>query len=203
MNQGGGWSMPANTGHFELAASTIRRAEKEGKSLCFAFIQYDLAPHNKYPCQLSQCVEMLQYTLHTLQKDPSNVILAGDSAGGTLVLSILSHILHPHPNIEPVTLTASLKAAAVFSPWVNLRMDGHSVLKNQRQDPVTVEVMKDWAKNYLGTAPHDFYNQPCNAPSEWWRGMPVEQLLITGAAREMLADDLFTFAETIKACLLY
>jgi hypothetical protein len=28
--------------------------------------------------------------------------------------------------------------------------------------------------------------------------MLVEQLLITGAAREMLADDLITFAETMK-----
>ncbi|KAE9366753.1 alpha/beta-hydrolase [Stipitochalara longipes BDJ] len=195
---GGGWSMPANTGHFEFAASMVKRAEEDGKSLCFAFVQYDLAPHGKYPSQISQCVEMLRYALQTLHKDPSNIILVGDSAGGTLVMSVISHILHPQPNIKPVILTAPLKAAAVFSPWVNLCMDGGSVLTNQMQDPVTVEVMKGWADNYLGAAPLDFYNQPRIAISEWWRGMPVEQLLITGAAREMLADDLVTFAETMK-----
>jgi acetyl esterase/lipase len=190
--------MPANTGHFEFAASTVRRAEQDGKSLCFVFVQYGLAPRDKYPSQISQCVEMLRYTLHTLHKSPSNIILAGDSAGGTLVMSVISHILHPLPNISPVILTAPLKAAAVFSPWIDLRMDGGSVLKNQMQDPVTVEVLRGWAHNYLGTAPLDFYNQPCIALSEWWRGMPVEQLLITGAAREMLADDLITFAETMR-----
>ena len=134
--------MPANTGHFEFAASTVRRAEQDGKSLCFVFVQYGLAPRDKYPSQISQCVEMLQYTLQTVHKNPSNIILAGDSAGGTLVMSVISHILHPHPNISPVVLTAPLKAAAVFSPWINLRMDGGSVLKNQMQDPVTVEVLR-------------------------------------------------------------
>ena len=161
-------------------------------------MQYELAPHSKYPSQISLCIEVLQYTPQTLQKNPSKITLAGDSAGGTLVMSVISHILHPRPNIKYVTLSAPLKAAAIFSPWVNIRMDGTSVMKNHRQDPVTVEVMKGWAQKYLGKAPLDFYSQPCIAPSEWWRGMPAEQLLITDAAREMLADDLVTFLETMK-----
>jgi acetyl esterase/lipase len=100
--------MPAGTGHFEFAAKTMRQAEEGGKSLCFAFIQHGLAPANQYPSQLSQCVEVLQYTLQTLGKDPSKVILAGDSAGGTLVMSVISHLLHPHPGVSPVKLATPL-----------------------------------------------------------------------------------------------
>jgi acetyl esterase/lipase len=190
--------MPANKGHFEFAASILRRAEVDGKSFCFAFIQYDLAPGNQYPSQISQCIEMLRYAIYTLGKDPSNIIFAGDSAGGTLVMSVLSHLLHPHPQIRPIKLQSPLKAAVIFSPWVNLEMTGGTVLQNQIQDPVSADVMRGWARSYLGTAPLDNYNQPIIAPREWWQGLPVENLLITGAAREMLADDLVTFSETMK-----
>jgi acetyl esterase/lipase len=134
--------MPAGTGHFEFAAKTMRQAEEGGKSLCFAFIQHGLAPANQYPSQLSQCVEVLQYTLQTLGKDPSKVILVGDSAGGTLVMSMISHLLHPHPGVSPVKLATPLRAAALFSPWINLEMTGSAVLQNQIQDPVSPEVMR-------------------------------------------------------------
>lgn len=83
IKSGGGWSMPANSDHFEFAAAIVRKAETDGKSLSFAFIQYDLAPEAKYPSQMSQCVELLRYTLNTLAKEPSKVMLAGDSAGVT------------------------------------------------------------------------------------------------------------------------
>jgi len=190
--------MPANTGHFEFAASTVRKAEIDGKSLSFAIVQYDLAPEAKYPSQISQCVELLHYTLKTLGKQPSKVMLAGDSAGGTLVMSVISHLLHPHPDVNPVKLTSPLKAAIVFSPWVSFDMKSFSVLENQMQDPVSPEVMRGWARDYLGTAPLDHYNQPSTAPCDWWRDIPVEQLLITGAAREMLAEDLTRFSEMMK-----
>jgi acetyl esterase/lipase len=105
--------MPANSGHFEFAAAILRKAETKGKSLSFAFLQYDLAPKTKYPSQMSQCVELLRYTLNTLAKEPSKVMLAGDSAGGNLVMGVISHLLHPHPDIDPIELTSPLKAAIV------------------------------------------------------------------------------------------
>jgi acetyl esterase/lipase len=133
--------MPANSGHFEFAASIVRKAEIDGKSLSFAFVQYDLAPEAKYPSQISQCVELLYYTLETLGKQPSKVILAGDSAGGNLAMSVISHLLHPHPDINPVKFTSLLKAVIVFSPWVSFDMKSVSVLENQMQDPVSPEVI--------------------------------------------------------------
>ena len=48
--------------------------------------------------------------------------------------------------------------------------------------------MRTWTRDYLGTTPLDYYNQPSITPYEWWRGMPVERLLVTGAAQEMLAE---------------
>src|SRR5258707_263246 len=58
----------------------------------------DLAPTAPYPRQLQQAALLLTHALHTLHIPPQNIILTGDSAGANLVLSLLSHISHPHPS---------------------------------------------------------------------------------------------------------
>jgi len=94
------------------------------------------------------------------------------------VLGVISHILHPHPDINPLSLSSLLKVAVIFSPWVYLEMKVSSVLENRLQDPVSPETMRGWTQDYLGTAPLDNYNQPIIALLEWWHGIPVEELLV-------------------------
>jgi hypothetical protein len=53
-------------------------------------------------------------------------------------------------------------------------------------------------RDYFGQAPLDNYNQPGIAPAEWWSGLPVQQVLITGGAREMLAEDIARLGEKMK-----
>jgi acetyl esterase/lipase len=195
---GGGWNVAGGQAHLELGASTVRKAEAEGKSLSWLVVQYNLAPTSKYPTQISQCVEALTYILNKAGKNPSNVILAEDSAGGTLIMGMFSHILHPHPKIKPLTLASPLKGAVLLSPWLNFEMSSPWVLENQLRDPAPPDVMRGWVKEYLGEAPLDNYNQPGIAPADWWNGLPVKQVLITGGAREMLAEDIAILGEKIK-----
>jgi len=85
------------------------------------------------------------------------MISAGDLAGENLVLGVISHILHPHPEINPLSLSSLLKVAVIFSHWVNLEM---KVSSNRLQDPVSPETTRGWTQDYLGTVPLDNYNQP-------------------------------------------
>jgi len=195
---GGGWSLSAGQAQLELGASTVRKAEAEGKSLSVLVVQYSLSPTYQYPTQISQCVEALDYILNTLGKDPSKVIMLGDSAGGTTVMSVFSHILHPHPDIKPLKLASPLKSAVALSPWLDFEMSSSWILDNQLQDPVAPDVMRSWARDYLGDAPLDNYNQPALAPAEWWAKLPAEHLLITGGKREMLAEAIAVFGEKVK-----
>lgn len=44
----------------------------------------------------------------------------------------------------------------------------------------------------------DEYNQPIMAPLEWWRGLPVEEVLIVAGKDEILVDDVVEFAGRLE-----
>lgn len=82
-----------------------------------------LIPFAYFPTQLKQAVQALRHLLGS-NILPSNILLAGDSSGGLLLFQLLSHLLHPHPLIEPISIpTASTISRSQFagifaiSPW--------------------------------------------------------------------------------------
>ncbi|KAI0184846.1 hypothetical protein EV127DRAFT_443131 [Xylaria flabelliformis] len=87
----------------------MQRHARKLKARVFA-PRYRLAPQFPFPCGLQDCLAAYLYLLQT--QDPSTIILAGDSAGGGMVLSTL------------VTLRdrgLPLPAGAILiSPWVDL-----------------------------------------------------------------------------------
>lgn len=72
--------------------------------------KYRLAPQFPFPCGLLDCVAVYLYLL-TVQ-DPSEIILAGDSAGAGMVVSVLCTIRD-----SGIPLPAG---AVLISPWVDL-----------------------------------------------------------------------------------
>lgn len=72
--------------------------------------RYRLAPQFPFPCGLQDCLATYLYLL--TQQDPSTIVLAGDSAGGGMVLSLLV-ILRD----RGIPLPAG---AVLISPWVDL-----------------------------------------------------------------------------------
>lgn len=73
--------------------------------------RYRLAPQFPFPCGLMDCLAAYLFLLEQ-KHDPSTIVLAGDSAGGGMVLSLL--IILRDQNIP-------LPAGAVLiSPWVDL-----------------------------------------------------------------------------------
>ncbi|KAI0540255.1 hypothetical protein GGR58DRAFT_461401 [Xylaria digitata] len=87
----------------------MQRHARKLKARVFA-PRYRLAPQFPFPCGLQDCLAAYLHLLKT--QDPSTIILAGDSAGGGMVLSTL------------VTLRdrgLPLPAGAILiSPWVDL-----------------------------------------------------------------------------------
>ncbi|CAD6503601.1 BgTH12-03261 [Blumeria graminis f. sp. triticale] len=85
---------------------------------------YRLAPQYPFPCGLQDCLAIYMYLL-TIQ-DASSIILAGDSAGGGMILSILV-ILRD----QGVSLPAG---AILISPWVDLTHSFPSVAQDNPYD---------------------------------------------------------------------
>ena len=193
--------MPGSAGHFSLVSGFVSAATAAGKSLAILVLQYDLAPAHRYPHQLTQCVELLRYVVTDLQKSPDQVIIGGDSAGGNMVFGIFSHLLHPHPAIRPLKLSAPIRAAFAASPVASFNTE----FSNELQDPAPVSTIKVWMRNYLGPGAADRWNEPVKTDVAWWNGMDkvVKEVLITIADNEMMAADTKRFAATLKVSCIH
>jgi hypothetical protein len=54
-----------------------------------------------------------------------------------MTMTLLSHILHPHPDISPkITLNEPLAGALLISPWAKFPTDDPSVKRNANSDMV-------------------------------------------------------------------
>lgn len=198
---GGGFALAASAGHFDFLNNLISALNANGHDISLFFLAYSLAPGASYPTQLRQSVESLRYILHTTNRDPSQVMIGGDSAGGNLALAVLLHLTHPHPEIEPLHLPKPLRGVFAFAPWVSFRRDWPSLESNRYKDIIPKEGLEVWAKSYLnGKSEGDSWSEPFLAPTEWWRGALAEQVLVLAGGDEILLNAVEEFVERFKVC---
>lgn len=206
MKVGGGYVVPASEFMFEFIFQVVDVLSAQGKSVSALFLSYDLAPSAPYPRQLQQAASLLNHILNDLHYSPENIIITGDSAGANLALSLFSHILHPHPSstIPEVDLKGkNIPAAVLTSPWVDFNTESPSFAKNKYKDCIDPLAVQQWSSAFLADPyPHksklDNYNQAVLAPESWWKGLPVDKVLILAGEEEVLVDGIQKFAETFK-----
>ncbi|KAF2646016.1 alpha/beta hydrolase fold protein-like protein [Massarina eburnea CBS 473.64] len=201
---GGGYVMPLTPAHFiylsSIAESLNSSSEKQTAVL---FLAYDLAPESTYPTQLRQAVQTLQYLVETTGRAPSSITLGGDSAGASLTLGVLSHVAHPHPEIDALQLPTKLHAALLISPWASFNTHTPAFERNAQKDCFDRRALNRWSSAYLGSdAPFagDFYNEPVLAPAEWWEGTAevVDEVLIWAGENEVLLDSIEELARRFE-----
>lgn len=172
-----------------------------GPDVSALLLTYDLAPEAKYPTQLKQAVELMRYLVETKGRDPSDLILGGDSAGGNLILGLLSHIAHPHPEIASLSLPSKIHAALLISPWCSLtQTNTPAFITNAERDMFDARTLSRWATAFLGTSDPfvgDFYNEPVLAPPEWWEPVAdvVGEVMIWAGGNEVLKDGIEAFSK--------
>ena len=138
---GGGFVEGSVNTHREIAA---RVALASGARVLL--IDYRLAPEHPYPGALEDCIESYRWLL-TQGFESGHIGIVGDSAGGGLAISTLVLLRDSG---------APLPAAAVcVSPWVDLALEGDTVAKYERSDPmVRTDFLRFAARQYLaGQAP--------------------------------------------------
>ncbi|CAK3888142.1 Steryl acetyl hydrolase 1 [Lecanosticta acicola] len=196
---GGGYALPCSPGHVQWLFDLQKELSKK-TSVSVILVHYTLTPHLQYPGQLSQAVETLNWVLGKHGKKPSQVAIGGDSAGGNLTLGLMSHLLHPLPDITKVELSEPLATAVLISPWTSFGTDGDSWKRNATSDMLPPEAARRWASLYLGDSPANEYNEPIRADSQFYSGLPkiVENLLVWGGGGEVLIDSIQKSAATLK-----
>ncbi|PGH14584.1 hypothetical protein AJ79_02919 [Helicocarpus griseus UAMH5409] len=196
---GGGFATAAGAGFLQFPSDVLDQLTAAGKDIAIFYLTYTLTPHAVYPTQIQQAVGAVRHILHTTNRSPSDVFLSGDSAGGNLVLGVLSHVSHPHKAIEPLEISEPFAGAIPISPWVSFSQDYASFKENQYKDILTPAILKRWAEYYIAGKETDNFLEPLRAPAEWWAGLKVRDVLFVAGADELFLTPINMFVEKFKS----
>lgn len=179
---GGGYVACSAATHRPITAALARLSRRRVFSL-----DYRLAPEHPFPAALDDAFAAYQWLLG--QGIPaSEIALAGDSAGGGLVLACLLRVRDaglPMP-----------ACGVCFSPWTDLAGTGESIRSNDgRCAMFRPENTGAFASVYLaGASPRDAYASPVFADL---RGLPP--VLLQVGSTELLLDDARRVHDKIQA----
>jgi acetyl esterase/lipase len=200
---------------FLLTFLTLLRSCSKFKNPAILALEYDLVPDKSYPVQLQQTIAGYNY-LQSIICDPSKIVLCGDSAGATLILSLLLYLgfdsrskISSLPTGE-FSMNGPIKRgswgtkpamAVLISPWTTLLS---TLDHNTSSDYLNVSNLHNYAKQYAGTnaSPHD----PLISPGEcidyvWWReSSPIEGFFINYGTEEVFAPAIKELISLLLEC---
>ncbi|QSZ29273.1 hypothetical protein DSL72_003785 [Monilinia vaccinii-corymbosi] len=192
---GGGFSMGSSYFYLEFLLawlSLLKDSRKFHNPAIFA-LEYSLVPDESYPTQLNETFAGYRYVL-SVTDDPSKICVSGDSAGATLILSLLLHIARPNitesdPTVETV-YTATPAMAVLISPWTTLNSPQD---KNTSSDYLDANNLHLYAHQYAGHC--SSVSDPLVSPGlckdmDWWRmASPTRGFFITYGSEEVFAPE--------------
>jgi acetyl esterase/lipase len=168
---GGGFVSCSARTHRPITASLARRT-----GLKVFAADYRLAPEHRFPGALDDVFSAYQKLREIT--GGARIALAGDSAGGGLVLSLLLRIRET--GLEPPA------CAVCFSPWTDLTGSGGSVETNKDADAMFYrENIAEFARPYLGDTPA---NNPLASPV-FANFQNLPPILFQVSSTEILLDD--------------
>ena len=179
---GGGYAIGSPRSHRHLAAALARAAGTRA-----LLLDYRLAPEHPFPAAVEDAVSGYRYLLSRGIR-PGRIAIAGDSAGGGLVVAAMLAIREaglPQP-----------ACGWCISPWVDMEGIGETISTKAEADPmVQREGLLEMASLYLnGADPRSPLAAPIYADL---RGL--SPLLIQVGAAETLLDDAIRLAKIAGA----
>lgn len=178
---GGGYVVGSAHGYRGLAARLGRAA-----SVVAHAIDYRLAPENPMPAAVDDAVAAYQ-ALVASGVSPSQIIIAGDSAGGGLTLATLVALRDAGSPLPA--------AGFLISPWADLALEGASMKGKAAEDPSLDEHgLAVCAGHYAGADTRSPVASPIHADLS---GLPP--LLVQVGSAEILYDDAIRVARAAGA----
>lgn len=180
---GGSWIAGSPAGHRPLAARLARATRAE-----VIVIDYRLAPEAPFPAGLEDCLDAWEWLCDT--HPDGDLLLAGDSAGGNLMLACL--------NVLKAKSQRLPDAAIAFSPATDLCWTGDSLRHQAAVDPILdPDVLPLVTQAYLGQSPSASPGDPRVSPLAGDLG-GLPPLLIQCGEAEILLDDSRRYAEKAR-----
>lgn len=183
---GGGFQVGSLDSHAELMACISAAAQARVLG-----VDYRLAPEHRYPAARDDALAAWRWVL-AQGLAPSQVAVAGDSAGGGLALSLLL-ALQAQGEVLPV-------ACWGLSAWTDLTASGSSYETRSALDPIHQRpVIVAMARNYLGAGGNasDPLVSPLLASPAQLGALPP--MLLQVGERETVVSDSEDFARKARA----
>jgi monoterpene epsilon-lactone hydrolase len=179
---GGGYVIGSLVSHRHVVSEAGRAVKAWALAL-----DYRLAPEHPFPAAVEDAVAGYRYLLSRGIR-PGRIAIAGDSAGGGLVVAAMLAIRDAG--------LAQPACGWCISPWVDMEAIGESMSSRAAADPmVQRDGLLEMAKLYLGTAdPRSPLAAPIYADLKG-----LSPLLIQVGAAETLLDDAIRLAKVAGA----
>ena len=178
---GGGYALGSIATHRPFVARLALATKIRAVS-----IDYRRSPEHPFPAAADDAYAA--YEALTRQVDPAKIVLAGESAGGGLVMATL---LRAKENGLPLPA-----AATVISPWVDFTLRGPSLQSNRRFDYVPRETLEAYVAAYA-TTPEAITHRYVTSVDADLHGLPP--LFVLAGEAETLLDDALLLARRAEA----
>lgn len=189
---GGGFSMGSSYFYLEFLLAWLSILKDSGyRNPAIFALEYSLVPDACYPTQLQQAITGYKYAL-AKAPSPLKICIGGDSAGGTLILSLLLHLARQSESPMP-------GMAVLISPWTTLASPQD---RNTASDYLDTESLHLYARQYAGSkiALDDPLVSPGNCKEvEWWkRASPEKGFVFMYGAEEIFAPEIRDLVGLLK-----
>jgi acetyl esterase/lipase len=163
---GGGWQSTPSSQHWQLLGKIARQMPETTISL----VSYPLAPNNPAPKSFPKLLGLYRTLLSDADESNHNVILAGDSAGGNIVLCLVLEALQEDAAAGNSTLIGRKRmphptAIMAICPSTDMTRSNPNIDERKGDDPIlTPDFIKGTAKAWTGDwDPSDRRISPINA----------------------------------------
>ncbi|OJI98531.1 hypothetical protein ASPVEDRAFT_25399 [Aspergillus versicolor CBS 583.65] len=205
---GGGYVM----GHpLENATELLLVAEalsRRNHSVAIFSLDYTLAPNAPLPTQLDQAMAAYAWLVSEIHINPSKLYLIGESAGGHLIISLLTALYQQSLGPEKSSALPKPDAAFLISPWVNLDPCGPDAHANHQElDPRSAafkHVLGRFAILALhGASPdyiklHGNFARIVRERGSWKDILPAKTWVSAGTAEPLFRFDIEEFVEASR-----
>lgn len=178
---GGGYTIGSPGGHRAMTVGLAQASTTKVFSL-----DYRLSPENRFPAAVDDALLGYNWLLEQ-GFSPSNIVVAGDSAGGGLAMALMLK-LKDHNISRP-------SGVILLSPWTDLSLSGDSVMENGKKCAMLNKIiLQKCAESYLNG--EDSSNPMASPLFGDMSGMPP--LLIYVSTTEAIRDDSLRLEEKAK-----
>ncbi|KAI1877979.1 uncharacterized protein JN550_000161 [Neoarthrinium moseri] len=193
---GGGFSMGSSYFYLEFLLTWLGMLGDRGYQNPAIFaLEYTLVPDGAFPTQLQEAIAGYNHVISTVG-DASKICVSGDSAGATIMLSLLLHLANLAFDSGKMDGTGAWRLekpgmAAFISPWVTLISERH---QNTASDYLDEGSLHLYAREYAGEQVET--NDPLVSPgncrdAKWWtKACPAGGMYFAYGAEEVFAPEI-------------